>query len=146
MGVERTTDGWAEHEVRVERGFAGIVRAHDVHISMAAAGPVLAGGDVELRNAGCGPLATGGNVSITNGGCGPVLAAGTVSIERGGCQSIVALGAATVGPRSFVGAVLSPSTTIEEGARVLMTLPQAAVFGAAVGLFCGLVRRRRNTN
>jgi hypothetical protein len=135
---------WMDDKVKLERGFAGVVRGQQVRIEQAAAGPVLAGGDVELHNAGCGPMAVKGNVSITNGGCGPVLAGGDVSIERGGAQTIVALGKATLGSRSFVGAVLSPSTTIEDGAKVLMTLPQALAFGAAAGVAIALLGRRRS--
>jgi hypothetical protein len=144
MDLDGASDGLTFDKVMVHRGFAGFVRGGEVRIQQAAAGPVIAGGDVELHNAGCGPMAVRGNVSIRNGGCGPILAAGDVSIERGGAQSIVTLGRATLGPGSFVGAVLSPSTTIEEGAKVLMTLPQAAAFGAAAGLVLALLGRRRS--
>ena len=145
MGDEAGSGGMAFERVRVERGITGFVRGQQVEIHQAVAGPVLAGGDVQMLNAGCGPMAVAGNVSITNGGCGPVLAAGDVSIERGGAQTIVTLGRATLGPRSFVGAVLSPSTTIEDGAKVLMTVPQAAAFGVAAGLVLAVLGRRRDS-
>jgi ABC-type branched-subunit amino acid transport system permease subunit len=73
-----------------------------------------------------------------------VLARGSVSVSQGGAQSVIA-GEAHVGSGAFVGAVLSPKVTIEDGARVLMSTPQAAAFGAAFGALLALVafRRRR---
>jgi hypothetical protein len=57
----------------------------------------------------------------------------------------VLAGEAHLGTGSFVGAVVSPNVTLEEGARVMMTTPQAAAFGAAFGAIVGLfvLRRRR---
>ena len=62
-------------------------------------------------------MAIGGNVSITNGGA----------------QTILAAGGATLGERSFVAFVLSPKVTVEPGAKVLCSTPQALAFGAVVG-------------
>lgn len=61
-------------------------------------------------------MAVGGNVSITNGGA----------------QTILAAGGATLGERSFVAFVLSPKVTVEPGATVLCSTPQALAFGALV--------------
>jgi hypothetical protein len=86
-----------------------------------------------------------GDVSITYGGCGPVLARGGVSITNGGTQSVLAA-EAHVGSGAFVGAVIAPRVTVAEGARVMMTTPQAAALGAAFGAIVGmfvLARRRR---
>ena len=83
------------------------------------------------------------DVSITNGGSGPIAAAGSVSIVNGGAQTIATLGGATLGERSFVAFVLAPKVTIERGATVLMSTPQALAAGAAVGVAIALLRRRR---
>ena len=134
----------AAGDVRVERALVGALNAHDVHLEMAAAGPVLASGDVTLDRAGCGPVLCAGDLTITQGGCGPVLAKGAVSITQGGTQSVIA-GQAHLGRGSFVGLVASPRVTVADGARVLMSTPQAAAFGAAVGAVIGtfFLRRRR---
>ena len=58
---------------------------------------------------------------------------GNLSIRNGGAQTIVAAGGATLGEQSFVALVLSPKVTIEPGARVLCSTPQALAFGAMVG-------------
>jgi hypothetical protein len=134
----------AAGDVTVRRSLVGAVSAHNVHIEQAAAGPMLASGDVTISNGGCGPVMCSGDVAITYGGCGPVLARGGVSITNGGAQSVIS-GEAHLGNGAFVGAVLAPKVTVEDGARVLMTTPQAAAFGAAFGAVVGLfvLRRRR---
>ncbi|MEW6060131.1 MAG: hypothetical protein AB1551_08355 [Actinomycetota bacterium] len=109
---------------QVERSLVGMVRARDVSLARSGAGPMLAGG----------------NVSITQGGCGPMIAGGDVSITQGGCQSVISGGSATLGRSSFVGIVLSPRVSVEDGARVLMSVPQAAALGVAFGIVFGLVR------
>jgi hypothetical protein len=135
----------AAGDVTLMRSLVGAVSAHNVQLEQAAAGPMLASGDVTIRNGGCGPVMCSGDVSITYGGCGPVLARGSVSITNGGTQSVLT-GEAHVGSGAFVGAVIAPKVTVAEGARVMMTTPQAAAFGAAFGAIVGLFvlgRRRR---
>jgi hypothetical protein len=132
-----TTEG----DLTLERSLVGVVRARDVHLTQAAAGPVAAAGSLTIHQGGCGPVVTAGDVTITQGGCGPMIVQGNVSIEQGGTQSVIAAGGATIGERSFVGLVLSPSVTVEDGGRVLMSTPQALAFGAALGLVAGVLSR-----
>ena len=82
-----------------------------------------------------------GGVTIRNGGCGPMIANGDVSIEHGGTQGILAAGGATIGPRAFVGFVVSPKVTVEDGGKVLMGPRQAVLFGAAAGVLGALLSR-----
>ena len=131
----------AAGDVTVERALVGMVNGRDVHLTQAGAGPVIASGQVSIHQAGCGPLMAGGDVSINQGGCGPVIAKGDVSIEQGGCQSVIAAGGVTLGRQSFVGMVVSPRITVEDGARVLMNVPQAAAFGAALGAVFAVLSR-----
>jgi hypothetical protein len=132
----------AAGDVSVERSLVGAISAHDVRIERAAAGPMLSSGDVTITYGGCGPVMSSGDVRITNGGCGPVLAMGSVSITNGGTQSVVARDA-HIGGGGFVGIVLGAKVTVENGARVLMSSPQAAAFGAALGAVVGLLALRR---
>ena len=131
----------AAGDVTLERALVGMVSGRDVHLTMAGAGPVIASGQVSINQGGCGPLMAGGDVSIHQGGCGPIIAKGDVSIEQGGCQSVIAAGGATLGRQSFVGMVVSPRVTVEDGARVLMNVPQAAAFGAALGAVFAVLSR-----
>jgi hypothetical protein len=133
----------AAGDVTLERALVGMVSGRDVHLTMAGAGPVIASGQVAINQGGCGPLMTGGDVTIHQGGSGPIIAKGDVSIEQGGCQSVIAAGGATLGRQSFVGMVLSPRIEVHDGAKVLMTVPQAAAFGAAVGVVFALLSRAR---
>ena len=130
-------------DASVERGFVGALRARDVSVRFAGVGAVAAARDVQIQYGGCGAVAARGNVSLTNAGCSQLITAGGVQIERGGVQSIFSLGPVTLGERSFAGVVLSPAAKIEEGAKVLLTLPQAAALGAAFGLVFGLLSRIR---
>jgi hypothetical protein len=75
-----------------------------------------------------------------------VLARGNVTLEQGLMQTVLAGGNVTVGNRGFVAFALAPKVTVENGGKVLMSVRQAAVFGAAIGvgllLAAGLRRRR----
>jgi hypothetical protein len=134
-------DGAEAEDVRVESKLVGSVRGRDVTITTAAAGIVAADGAVSVHNGGCGPVFAKGGMTLTNGGCGPVVASGDVSITNGGTQSILAAGGATIGPRAFVGFVVSPAVTVEDGGRVLFGLREAAVFGAIAGILFGILSR-----
>ena len=109
-------------DANVNRSVVGVVKARDVHLTGAGAGLVAAGGNFSILNGGAGPVLANGSVTIRNGGCGPLVANGDVSIENGGTQSVIAAGGATIGPRAFVGVVVSPNVTVEEGGRVLTAL------------------------
>ena len=128
----------AAGNVTMERSLVGALSAHNVRIEKAAAGPTLASGDVTITNGGCGPVLCSGDVTITNGGCGPVLARGNVSFTNGGTQSVIAR-EASLGSGAFVGMVLAPRVIVEDGARVLITTPQAAAMGAGIGALLGLL-------
>ena len=130
-----------DKDASVERSLIGFVRARDVHLHQAAAGPVAAGGNLSILQGGCGPVIANGSVTIRQGGCGPLIANGDVSIEQGGTQSVIAAGGATLGDHAYVGLVLSPKVTVEDGGRVLMSTPQALAFGAAAGLVFALLSR-----
>jgi len=125
--------------VRLDHALVGAVRGGEVHLERSAAGPVLSRGSVTMEYAGCGPLFATGDVSISKGGCGPVLTTGDVSIERGGSQTVLSTGDVTLGAGAFAGVVLGRKIELHEGARVLMSRSQAAVFGLAVGAAAGAV-------
>lgn len=131
----------AAGDVSIHRSAVAIVHANDAHFTQSVVGPVSAAGDVSFVQAGCGPLYAGGDVSFHQGGCGPVIAKGDVRFEQGGAQNVLAAGDVTIGSRGFVGLVAAPKVVVEDGARILMSTPQAAAFGAALGLVIGVVAR-----
>jgi hypothetical protein len=128
-------------DANVTKSVVGLVKARDVHLTGSAAGFVAADGNFSILNGGCGPVLANGSVTIRNGGCGPLVANGDVSIENGGTQVVVASGGARIGPRAFVGVVVSPSVTVEEGGRVLMSSPLALAVGAGAGIAIALLSR-----
>lgn len=128
-------------DANVTKSLLGFVKARDVHLTGSAAGIVAADGNFSILNGGCGPVLANGSVTIRNGGCGPLIANGDVSIENGGTQVIVASGGARIGPRAFVGVVVSPSVTVEEGGRVLASSPLVLAVGAGAGIAIALLSR-----
>jgi hypothetical protein len=134
-------------DANVSRSIIGLVRARDVQLNDSGAGFVAAGGNFSIRNGGAGPVMANGSVTIHNGGCGPLLANGDVSIENGGTQAIIAAGGAKIGSRAFVGVVVSPTVTVEEGGRVLLGSPLTLAVGAFAGFavaMLGRAARRRS--
>jgi len=130
-----------QSDATVTRSVVGVVKARDVHLTNAGAGFVVAEGNFSILNGGCGPVLANGGVTIRNGGCGPLVANGDVSIENGGTQVVVASGGARIGPRAFVGVVVSPNVTVEEGARVLVRSPLALAVGAGAGIAVAMLSR-----
>ena len=128
-------------DANVTKSVVGFVKARDVHLTGSGAGFVAADGNFSILNGGCGPVLANGSVTIRNGGCGPLVANGDVSIENGGTQLVVASGGARIGPRAFVGVVVSPSVTVEDGGRVMTASPLALAAGAGVGLVVALISR-----
>ena len=130
-----------ERDASVDKSLVGMIRARDLHLTQSAAGPAVVGGNLSILQGGCGPVIANGGVTIRQGGCGPPIANGDVSIEQGGTQSVIAAGGATLGDRAFVGVVLSPKVTVEEGGKVLLNTPQAIALGAVAGVVFALVSR-----
>jgi len=130
-----------ERDASVDKSLVGMIRARDLHLTQSAAGPAVVGGNLSILQGGCGPVIANGGVTIRQGGCGSLIANGDVSIEQGGTQSVIAAGGATLGDRAFVGVVLSPKVTVEEGGKVLLNTPQAIALGAVAGVVFALVSR-----
>lgn len=146
---EPTTD------VEVSRGFAGIVQGENVKVTNAGVGLISAGNDASLRQGGATIIAARGNMQVMQGG-GQILAAGAnMSVMQGGGQLLASGGYMRVEQggglamiayrasirRSYVGVLISGSTQLQEGAKVLLGTTQAAVLGAAFGLVFALVGR-----
>lgn len=130
----------------LQAGAVGMVRSREASLKGGGAGAVLAQGDVDISQGGASAVISAGDVSFRYGGTNSVLAAGNVSFEYGGAMSTLAR-SATVGQGGIVGILCSGRTTVQEGAKVLMSTPQAAALGAGIGLVLGLfgwARSRRN--
>jgi hypothetical protein len=144
LGCEEEVESMADNgRTEVQRAVVGVVRGDDVNMSRAGAGVVLARHDISMTQGGGGPIVAGGDVSFRQGGGGPVLARGNVTLEQGLMKTVLAGGDVRVGDRGFVGIALAPRLTVEPGGRVMMTVRQAAAFGAVVGLVAGAVLRIR---
>ncbi|MGE5225459.1 MAG: hypothetical protein ACM3OO_01140 [Planctomycetaceae bacterium] len=137
------SEGASQMERRVDTAVVGAMAASSVHAEKAIVGAVAARGDVTIDQGICGPVAAVGDVEVRNGFCGPVAAIGGARLERMATQSVVSLGRVEIGERAFVGIVLAPFATLNDGARVLMNTRQALAFGAVAGVVAGAILRRR---
>jgi hypothetical protein len=107
---------------------------------------VIAGDDVDVRQAGLGIVLAKHDVSVRDGAaCMPVIAGGAIRFDQGGTCGAIAGREVTVGRQGFLGIALAPKVTVEAGGKVLMTVKQAAAFGAVLGaaLLVLLGRSRR---
>jgi hypothetical protein len=130
-----------ESDAHVTKSVVGLLKGRDVRLDRSGAGIAVAEGSISILNGGCGPVLANGGITIRNGGCGPLVANGDVSIENGGAQVILAAGGARLGRNAFVGVVVSPKVTIEDGARVLTTSLLPMALGAGVGIAVATLTR-----
>ncbi len=138
-----TAEGARPPEITARQGFFPLVTADDVRMTQAGSFVVMASGPASFKQAAANFCFVGGDVDVTQGGSNVTIAAGDVSVRQGGGGIMV--GAKVDVREGFVGAVLARDVQLENS-RVLLTTPQAAAFGAALGavllLFGRLLRRR----
>ena len=94
-----------------------------MQVNGGSAGMLVAGNSLEINGGGGWVLLAGNSIPIQHGG-GAVLAAGQAEVKHG-----------------VVGVLRAGHTTLGEGARVLLTTPQALALGAVCGLVFALVGR-----
>jgi len=118
-------------EETVSGAIVGSVRAERVSLSHSAAIMVGAGRDIAASQSGALAFVAGRDISGARGG-GVLIAGNTMKIERGGGGVMIA-GRARVSD-SIIGLLVSSKTRLQDGARVLLTGPQAIALGAAFGV------------
>jgi hypothetical protein len=122
-------------------GFFPVVVGDDVSVRQAGTTLVAASANLDLHQGGTQLAVAGGDVTISQGGAQALLAGGAVQIHQGGAG--IVLTPEVTASESFVGVVLAGSANLESS-KVLLTTPQAAALGAALGLVCvGLGRLLR---
>jgi hypothetical protein len=107
----------------VQSGAAALVAGQDLHLTTGGGGVLVAGRDLTVRAGGGVVLVAGRDLRVARGG-GGVLVASEAAVERGAVALLVA-----------------GRTTVADGGRVLLGLPQAAALGAALGLVLVLLGR-----
>jgi hypothetical protein len=123
----------------VSRSFVAVVQGEDVKVSNSGAGVVSAGNDASLRQGGAAIIAAGRSMEVQQGGGQLMVAGGHMNVEQGGGMVMVASRASL--KWSYVGVLISGSTELQEGTRVLLSTPQAAALGAALGLVLAVAGR-----
>lgn len=139
MNETKDADKKEARQVVVRTGLAGVVQADEVSIESGGVLVGVAGRDLRITSGGGSILVAGGNISINSGG-GSVLVAGVdMSVQNGG-------GGVMVTPhanlnRSFVALLLCGKADLQDGSRILLSTPQAAALGAALGLALAFTNR-----
>ncbi|HKP51237.1 MAG TPA: hypothetical protein VJ183_01150 [Chloroflexia bacterium] len=131
-GSASTLEQGQTQHVQVRSGLAGMVQADEVSIMSGGAMVAVAAQDFKIMSGGGSLIVAGHDMSITSGGGSLLVAGNSMNIQNGG-------GAAMITPhaslnRSFVAFLLCGKADVSEGSRILLGTPQAAVFGAALGL------------
>lgn len=132
------TDEAPQTHTTVRYGFFPIVAADTVTVRQAGVTAALSSGDMSVIQGGGNLAIAGGNLAVTMGGSNAMLAGGDVSIEQGGAVVMAAKSVSV--HQGFVGAVLAADVHLDDS-RVLMSTPQAAAFGAALGIVVVLLGR-----
>jgi hypothetical protein len=129
-------------QVTVRNGVAAaIVGSNNAEVAGGGALVIAAGNTMQVNGGGAGALMAGNTLEIHGGGGWVLLAGNSIPIQNGGGAVLVA-GRAEV-KHGVVGVLLAGHTTLGEGARVLLSTPQALALGAACGLVFALVGRGR---
>jgi hypothetical protein len=120
---------------------AAMVGSNEAQVAGGGALLIAAGNTMQVNGGGAGALMAGNSLHINGGGGWVLLAGNSISIENGG-GAVLGASRAEV-QHGVVGVLLAGHTTLGEGARVLLTTPQALALGAACGLVFALIGRGR---
>jgi len=134
IGVARTA-----HATITNGGAGLILSSNSAAISRGGAAAMLAGDSMTVTQGGGSIMAAGNTMTVTQGG-GQVLIAGRSMMVTQGGGGIMVAGQAKV-EKGFVAVLISNQTVLDDGARVLLGMPQAAVLGALFGLVFAVARR-----
>jgi hypothetical protein len=126
-----TADDAHPSEITARQGFFPLVTGDKVDLTQAGSLAVMVSGSASFRQAGANFCFVGGNVESTQSGSNMTIAAGNVSMHQSGSGVVAALEVEV--QEGFIGAVFARDVKLENS-RVLLTPPQAAAFGAGLGL------------
>lgn len=137
--AERAARRTDEEHASFERGVKGTFSAQeDLNMDRSGALLVKAGRDLAISNSAALAIVAGGDVGCTNGIAQAMVVGGNFNLTNGGAEVMVVGGNATL-KKSFILAVIAKQVSLEEGSRVLLNMPQAIAFGAAMGAVAGLL-------
>ncbi len=134
----RLEEGQTRH-VEVRSGVAGVVQAGEVSITSGGVLVAVAEQDIKIMSGGGSLLVAGRDMSITSGGGSLLVAGNNMNIQNGGGAAMITSNATL--SRSFVGLLLCSKAEMHEGSRILLSTPQAAVLGAALGIVLAVAGR-----
>ena len=128
--AENTIDGKRVGQVKAEQ---------DVIVQNSMAGAVVAGQNSAVNESLCGAVVAGGNLQVTDSVGMVVVAGGNAEITNSKAGLLIAPGSAVEG--STIGVLFAPDAALGKDVKVIMTLQQALLFGAAFGMVAAILGR-----
>lgn len=129
----------AKQDAHIERaGAMAINVGRDADISYGGATAINVGGSTDISFGGAMIINVGGNTEISNGGAFAINAAKNTELNNS--VSLVMLSPKVHAQESTIGVLLSGSTELGEGTRVILNTKQAIALGAAAGAVFALLR------
>jgi hypothetical protein len=116
------------------------VAPDNAEVNSGGAAVISANGNIDVTSGGSFVMTAGNDISVNSGGGWALIAGNDLSIQEGGGMVMVAGNKATV-RQGFIGLLLTPKADLSENSQVLLTVPQAAALGAALGLVLALLGR-----
>jgi hypothetical protein len=127
-------------DVKVVNSVVGVVSAqNDAFLHQGGAAIIGVGKDVQVLQGGAAIMAAGSEMRVMQGGGQIMVSGSNMRVAQGG-GLVMITGRASL-RRSYVGVLISGSTELQQGARVLLGAKEAAIFGAGLGLVFALASR-----
>jgi hypothetical protein len=129
----------AEGDLRMEKSLAVYASAgNDMHISAGYTEAAVAGRDISFTTGKTAAAVAGRDITLDQGWVGAAKAGGAVRLNESWAGAVS--GRQVTAQNCTIGLILSRQVSLGDGSRVLLSTPQAAALGAALGLTLAVVR------
>lgn len=136
--IQGTADQVTARDAQITDSLVGMVQAEgSASVTDSACGAVVAGQGAQVENSFSQAVVAGAGIEMKNSG-GGVLVAGA-GIEMANSSSGILYSRQAKVENSTITVLLTPQAELGENVKVSMTTVQAIAFGAAFGLFAGLL-------
>lgn len=133
-------EGGKTVESTVKNQVVGLIKIEQsAAVQNSLAGAVVAGQAAAVNDSACGVVVAGGNIQFTD-------SAGAVAVAGGNADITNSITGLLISPvssveQSTIGVLVAPQAALGKGVKVLMTMQQAIVFGAAFGAVAAILGR-----
>ncbi|GAP13711.1 hypothetical protein LARV_01466 [Longilinea arvoryzae] len=144
--IHGTADHVAARDAHITDSLIGAVQAEgSASITDSACGAVVAGQGAQVENSFSQAVVAGAGIEMKNSGGGILVAGAGIDLQNSSTGILYSRKAKV--ENSTIAVLLTPQAELGQNVKVQMSTVQAIAFGAAFGLFAGLLgfllRRRR---